>query len=311
MRRSGRAPGVPSDRSSSPKGAASAPPSVSRKDRSSTSSPTPIVLPGESLSKYGGAPAEGAPPENAIRHVALPVRSESGFKPSTMIESPIVWDGSGLLPGESLSKHRKRKDEPAPGATSEPQTPPADELDSVRSAPDVIEEKNFVEEITESGHESAPLPETASAKELLAFATKEDDLVEDEPLEEEILEEDDEDEFEETSESALLPGAPDLDSETWESAEREDDATASHNVDPLPPAEFRLFGLGSKKKPDEKTSKKAKTISSSTYAPGRGLIEEETIEEEEFVAPRHPHRPGKAEDVVGPAPLGSSEADAQ
>src|SRR5262249_34864330 len=30
----------------------------------------------------------------------------STFKPATLIESPIVWDGSGLLPGESLSRHR-------------------------------------------------------------------------------------------------------------------------------------------------------------------------------------------------------------
>ena len=82
------------------------------------------MLPGESLSKYGGAPADGAPPENASRHVALPVRPESSFKPTTMIESPIVWDGSGLLPGESLSKHRKHKDEPAAEATSEPQNAP-------------------------------------------------------------------------------------------------------------------------------------------------------------------------------------------
>jgi ribonuclease G len=262
--------GIPADRSTPPRRGTSA------------STSTPIVLPGESLSRYGGTSADGAPPENVTRHVALPVRPESSFKPSTMIEAPIVWDGSGLLPGESLSKHRKRQDEPASEAAREPQTPPADEPASGRFASEAIEDQDFVEEIAETGTESTPLPETASA-------TAEDDLVEDEPLEEE-------DEFEETSESAAELGAPDLESETWKSDEPEDDAAASHNVDPLPPAEFRLFGFGGKKKPDEKAAKKAKTISSSTYAPGKGLIEEETIEEEEFVAPRHPHRHGKAED---------------
>jgi ribonuclease G len=255
------------DRSSSPKRGTSA------------STSTPIVLPGESLSKYGGASAEGAPQENATRHVALPVRPESSFKPTTMIESPIVWDGSGLLPGESLSKHRKHKGEPASEATAEQQNLSA-------TAPDAIEEQDFVEEITEPGLEPAPRTETASAIELLTSTTEDDDLIEDEPLEE--------DEFEETTESASELGDPDLESETLESADPDDDASASHNVDPLPPAEFRLFGFG-KKKPDEKAAKKAKTISSSTYSPGKGLIEEETIDEEEFVAPRQSRR-GKAED---------------
>jgi ribonuclease G len=253
-----------------------------------TSTPAPFVLPGESLSKYGGAPADGAPAENASRRVALPVRPESSFKPTTMIESPIVWDGSGLLPGESLSKHRKQKNEPASEAASEARTPPADESTSGSSAPDAIEEQDFVEEVSEPGLESAPQLEIASAKELFDSVNAEDDLVEEEPLEE--------DEFEETSESAAELGAPDLESETWEPAELEDNASASHNVDPLPPAEFRFFGLG-KKKPDEETAKKAvKAISPSTYAPGKGLLEEETIEEDELVAPRHPQRHGKTED---------------
>jgi Rne/Rng family ribonuclease len=285
------------DRSSSPRRGASA------------STSTPIVLPGESLSKYGGAPQEDAP-----RRVALPVRPESSFKPATMIESPIVWDGSGLLPGESLSKHHSRKDEPALEASAEPRSLTADEPVAGSFAPDAIEEQDFVEEITESDTESTPLPETVSAKELVASAAAEDDLVEEEPLDDEEEEdEEEEDEFEETSESALDPDSPEPGSprtglRPWggvpgsprtglrpRGGEPEDDADASHNVDPLPPAEFRLFGLG-KKKPDDKAAKKAKTISASTYAPGRGLIEEETIEEEEFVAPRHPHRRGKTED---------------
>ena len=281
--------GVPTDRSSSPRSGTSAPPFGSRSDRT-PASPVPFVLPGESLSKYGGAPAENAPQENVTRHVALPVRSESSFKPTTMIEAPIVWDGSGVLPGESLSKHRKSKNEPVPAAPSETHAPPADERVSGSSAPDAIVEQELVEEISEPPTEPAPLPEIVSAKELLPSTAEEDNLVEEEFLEE------DEDELDETSESALLPDAPDLDSETWESAGTEDDATASHNVDPLPPAEFRFFGFG-KKMSDEKDAKKAaKTISSSTYAPGKGLIEEETIDEEEFVAPRHPHRRGKTED---------------
>ena len=58
-----QATGVPGDRSSSQKwGAAELAP---RFDRAPASAP--FVLPGESLSRYGGAPADGAPPEEVSR----------------------------------------------------------------------------------------------------------------------------------------------------------------------------------------------------------------------------------------------------
>jgi ribonuclease G len=93
----------------------------------------------------------------------------------------------------------------------------------------------------------------------------------------------------ETSETTTEAQAPAEESttETPETAEPESDAAASHNVDPLPPTGFRLFGLG-KKKAEEAAKPAAKPVS--TYAPGSGLIVEETIEEEEFEAPRHPQR---------------------
>ncbi len=69
--------------------------------------PVPFVLPGESLSKYGGTPASDAPANT----FPAPVRPASTFKPSTLIEAPLAWDGSGLLPGESLSRHRNREPE--------------------------------------------------------------------------------------------------------------------------------------------------------------------------------------------------------
>ena len=227
------------------------------------SEPAPFVLPGESLSKYGGAPAEGAAQPAA--KPAAPARPASSFKPATMIESPLEWDGSGLLPGESLSIRHDRQDEPAAEAASEAQ-----------SAPDAVEENDFFEEITEP--ETKSVPETSAepaaelAKEQLVPATEEDELAEEEAIEE--------DDFVE---------------ETEEAPELEDDATASHDVDPLPPSGFRLFGLGGKKKTEEKpAAKPASSASASGYAPGKGLIEEELIEEEEFEAPRQ--RRGKADD---------------
>jgi ribonuclease G len=69
--------------------------------------------------------------------------------------------------------------------------------------------------------------------------------------------------------------------------------------------EFRLFGLGGKKKRDEAPEYPSavsvpsieaepeppvsRATTASSFAPGHGLVEEETIEEEEFDAPGHPH----------------------
>ena len=214
--------------------ATAAPTRTPRPERAAASSETPFVLPGESLSKYGGASAE----EAAKPAPAAPVRPASSFKPSTLIESPIAWDGNGPLPGESLSRSHNRKDEPTAEAASEPQ-----------AAPDAVEEKDFFEET------DTP-------------ARAEDEAIADVELD-----------------------------ETDENAAPEDNASASHNVDPLPPSGFRLFGLGGKKKAEEKAVKPAAkpTSTASSYAPGSGLIEEEIIEEEEFEAPRR-HRHNKAED---------------
>jgi Rne/Rng family ribonuclease len=88
--------------------------------------------------------------------------------------------------------------------------------------------------------------------------------------------------------------------------EPEGDRSASHHVDPRPPSEFRLFGLGGKKKSEDGPSSRGgdatataqagshaatQTASASSFSPGAGLVEEEVIEGEEFDSPRHhPHR---------------------
>jgi len=236
----------------------SSPPPTRRFD----AAPLPFVLPGESLSKYGGAPSDEAP--EPAPELAAPARPASSFKPATLIDAPIVWDGVGLLPGESLSRHRTREPEPEP----EQQT---------STAADTIEEVGFVDEMTESAPESAP--ETA-APHALVYETEEEDLTE------------------ETTEAP--PEAPALSAdatpepEEADEPEPEPDASASHNIDPNAPTGFRLFGFLDKKKKEEEAAKTKKTPAS-TYAPGKGLIEEEVIDEEEFDAPRHHHR-GKPEE---------------
>ena len=86
-------------------------------------------------------------------------------------------------------------------------------------------------------------------------------------------------------------------SEVEEVADEEADASASHRADPSSPTGFRLFGFGKKKKEEEETAAKKSAAPASTYAPGVGLVEEETIEGEEFeAAPRARRHKAEAHD---------------
>ncbi len=216
-----------------------------------------FVLPGESLSKYGATPAA----EEARQAVEPQVRPANFAKPSTLIEIPIEWDGSGLLPGESLSRHRSRAPE------------------SEEQAAELIEE---IEEFDLEPLEAEPEFET--------------NMTEEEPQAEGTDEAAEEIEMtEETSVEKIAATDPsevqDASAETVE-AETEE-GSASHRVDPLPPSTFRLFGFGKKDKENAPAPKEAKVSSVSAYAPGAGLIEEEVIEGEELESV--PHRRHRAD----------------
>jgi ribonuclease G len=323
------------------------------------------VLPGESLSKYGG---ETDSPRAEAQPAASP-RPASSFKPATLIEAPLEWDGSGLLPGESLSRHRRHQSQPEPetsGLSGEPQGVFSDAAHAIPREEDFAEETvEYFPERSEGG------PPAAATESGAAIESTEVGREETHPKElntEELV-------MEEQPEEPL-PGAPlevpeiavpepvvadpfasdpffaakttsaepgeghSVEPHLYESAGREsggsdavsgstasfdeghhdegDDSeahresdqphgnrSASHNVDPLPPSEFRLSSLfGGKKKTDDpqppvaesvRSEPKPSTVKSvSAFAPGAGLVEEEVIEGEEFEAPRH-HR-GKTEE---------------
>ncbi len=251
--------------------------------------PEPFVLPGESLKKYGGAESV----EKQASETPTPVRPASSYKPASLIEAPIVWDGSGLLPGESLSRHRNRQPE-VPAAEEQTSGAFAPEIDN--GSADEIEEREFVEEMTSANSEQAVLPETAPSPRHAEPVELEDEM--------------EEESFEPPSsgsEPHAVPGEPiaefsrhESESTESESSEFEGDRSASHNVDPLPPAEFRLFGLGGKKKksddvpqapaPAPAETKPASVPVVSAFSPGNGLVEEEVIEGEEYDAPHHHHK---------------------
>ena len=270
--------------------------------------PEPFVLPGESLSRYGGAPAETS---RAEAEKPAPARPASSFKPASLIESPIVWDGSGLLPGESLSRHR--------GTAPEPVSVPAETIQD--GSADEIEEQSFVEEMTseEADQDGDAISDPEEFPAGGTAALPDDDMEEEsfeagpsgyephaivgEPAGETELGEGVEPEIGSASESQI--GFASEQEREKKSTEFEGDRSASHNVDPLPPVEFRLFGLGGKKKRSDDEpprgpeppiqpideSRPASSISSvSAYSPGSGLVEEEVIEGEEYDLTRHHHK---------------------
>jgi ribonuclease G len=261
--------------------------------------PTPFVLPGESLSKYGGAGAETETAKTSQQE-STPPRPASTYKPSTLIETPLEWDGSGLLPGESLSKHRNRQPEPEPEPEIEEKTeaveaheaPSTQKIDSLEGFT-LLAEGSFIEEMIEEAPEVAEEIVVVAPGPAHNFAEAE--FVEEEMDEEDLIAGEQIAQAAEATPEAVVEistgelveaaaeAAPEEEAGAADGAEPEADAEASHNIDPSPSTGFRLFGLGKKKKEDE----------SKPAAPAKAT-DDDVIEEEELVAPR-PRRRGKAE----------------
>jgi len=251
-----------------------------------------IVLPGESLSKYGGRSAESRPlsnsPSSGPAGRASAPASRGSSKPSTLVEVPTGWDGGAVLPGETLSRHRHGSQPLAsPAPVIEPDTelrPMPQQTEAVTEAP-VVEAADAPEAIAE--HEA---PEQRSEPQAEAGPAIE-------AVDEETVEEEHEYEPEEASASHRVetprsefrfsaPVEEEVEiveeEQTTETTESEAEHGDSEQPSTDPHAELspegevvrQLFG----------------------YAPGVGVLEEETIDEEEYdfepIPGQHDEHPG-------------------
>jgi Rne/Rng family ribonuclease len=191
-----------------------------------TAAPVAFALPGESLSKYGGQPAVRTPAQPVESRGPAPRANVVLAKPSTLIETPLEWNGDGLLPGESISRYRGSANEsPAASHASvhepepvEPEAVVAGEAASVSSTFPGVEEPPVTHEAVvhevetheevATPVESAPaeVAEQHSAPEVLAVEEFEVVVVE---------------------ETVVVEFEP-------------EEASASYRVDPSAPSEFRV-----------------------------------------------------------------------
>jgi Rne/Rng family ribonuclease len=272
----------------------------------------PFVLPGESLSKYGGTPA--AEVAKSISEPAAPARPATTSKPSTLVDAPLSWDGSGLLPGESISRHRKRPPEPVSEVETEPLASPITEQPIGLAHEEFLEEEEIVPpafneiEVTEATEPAFEFEEESiEAKSARPHSEKEEPevetaegIIEAKPEFEgvEVAAPVDEEAVPTETAARIVVGPEDSpgskDDGAITSVQEETKASASHRVDPSAPTRFRLFGFGKKKNDEsgDETAAAATTLAS-TYAPGPGHVEEEVIEGAELdSAPRvHRHKP--------------------
>jgi Rne/Rng family ribonuclease len=197
----------------------------------------PVLLPGESLSKYGASPAVESKKEPKPEPKSPSAAGINYFapKPSTLIETPLAWDGGALLPGESISRHRRG--EPVAAA---PAPEPAAETEAAAeiqiSAP-VTEHLPTEEAATEPEISAdpvvteAPLPASEISSEPEAQVADAAESVAPSHIEEPTLVAHFESPAVEASHDEFHEEVHEFEPET---------ASASYRVDPAAPSEFRV-----------------------------------------------------------------------
>ena len=229
--------------------------------QSAKGTPGRILLPGESLSRYGGAPApETSRPQAAAAAAPAHKPNYTAPKPSTLVDAPLTWDGVSLLPGESRSRSRRGA---APTTIAvEPQPEIANSTES---------------KLLEAELPAPPTGAMPAASEVEEEVYPEAEKAEREPVAQAAIEEHHE---------------PELHEEVREFEPEE--ASASHRVEVAPPSEFRMPSVAEEQEESEEPARdtgetrerdeQAAEVPEQLFgfAPGVGILEEEVIDEDEY-----------------------------
>ena len=279
-----------------------------------------ILLPGESLSKYGGTVAAETKPEGIMQ----PASAKTTYtppKPSTLVEAPIEWDGGLLMPGESLSRYRGRGTAQMVEPVAE--TPLA-ETEGESDAPQVV-----LGQADEPHAAATPQGRVEPYEHVLERVVEPgEERVDSQPAGTESIETADfhaEPQRAETgtavSEEPIAAAEEEIHEEVHEF--EPETASASHRVDPVAPSEFRMSSVAEEATPvapedletitqelreqapieehsaadtfdyaDEAPAPQVAEVADQLFgfAPGSGVLEEEVIEEEEYdFEPIHRH----------------------
>jgi ribonuclease G len=238
----------------------------------------PIVLPGESLSKYGGRTESRSTSSPAPSRGPAPMRGSA--KPSTLVEVPTGWDGGAVLPGETLSRRRNAGPREGSSQPAAPQSAvvkppieasfaPVENLEPVRPVAVHASEPAAVTPAFASEDEAAPQelqvetieevheyePEDASASHRVESPRSEFRFA---PAEEVVEAEDEE--IVEAEVEAPVPLTASVQEPAASLPSEAATAAPSETVSPESEVVRQLFG----------------------YAPGMGVLEEETIDEDEY-----------------------------
>jgi ribonuclease G len=185
--------------------------------------PVAFSLPGESISKYGGqsaAPTSAPPVDSRAPQQRANVVIA---KPSTLIETPLAWDGAGPLPGESISRYRGA---PTEESHHEPLTSASVEEETAYDEEIAVSTENLEPHAIVAAEEQASprfatetvwVPEVAAAPEAEVIGDTQEEvqsIVADEPL------------------LAAVEFEP-------------EEASASYRIDPSAPSEFRFASSSS------------------------------------------------------------------
>ena len=277
----------------------------------------PILLPGESLSKYGGRPEAKASPAPASNRGPAP--GGSFAKPSTLVDLPTGWDGGAVLPGEPLSRHRRSQSSAVNGgqAAAVAETPiaesgvAAEEHVTALPVEEQVDLHGRVAQHQEAQHREAPhqldahhiedledhlAPEPVETHAVPAPAVTAMPAVAAEPKPEakhpvfETVDETIEEVHEYEPEQASASHRIESPRSEFRFASVEEEEEESEHSGPLASHELEPTASPLPQSAEPATLPQAETTSPESevirqlfgYAPGMGVLEEETIDEDEY-----------------------------